>query len=39
MRELDTLSPGMGELNLNKKHREEKKPNEFLIKTIQDADC
>jgi len=36
--EKDELSPGLGELNLNKKLRGERKPNEKPVKTIQDAE-
>ena len=36
--EKDELSPGLGELNLNKKLRGERKPNENPVKTIQDAE-
>ena len=36
--EKDTLSPGVGELNMNKKRRGEKKPNETPIKTMTDAE-
>ena len=36
--EKDVLSPGTGELNLNKKSRGEKKPNPFPIKNQDDAE-
>ena len=36
--EKDELSPGLGELNLNKKRRGEKKPNLEPVRTIQDAE-
>ena len=36
--EKDDLSPGLGELNLNKKTRGERKPNLEPIKTINDAE-
>ena len=36
--EPDILSPGLGELNLNKKVRGEKKPNLKPVKTILDAE-
>ena len=36
--EKDELSPGLGELNLNKKKRGEKKPNLEPVRTIQDAE-
>ena len=36
--EKDDLSPGLGELNLNKKRRGEKKPNLEPVRTIQDAE-
>ena len=35
--EKDELSPGLGELNLNKKLRGERKPNEKPVKTTMDA--
>ena len=34
--EKDELSPGLGELNLNKKRRGEKKPNLEPVRTIQE---
>ena len=37
-REKDELSPGLGELNLNKKRRGEKKPNLEPVRTIRDAE-
>jgi len=37
--ELDRLSPGVGELNMNKKQRGEKKPNPRPVKTVPDAVC
>ena len=36
--EKDELSPGLGELNLNKKKRGEKKPNLEPVKTVLDAE-
>ena len=36
--EPDILSPGIGELNLNKKVRREKKPNPKPVKTVLDAE-
>ena len=36
--EKDTLSPGVGELNMNKKKRGEKKPNEFPVISEEDAE-
>ena len=36
--EKDTLSPGVGELNMNKKKRGEKKPNEFPVVSEEDAE-
>ena len=36
--EKDKLSPGLGELNLNKKKRGEKKPNLEPVRTIKDAE-
>ena len=36
--EKDELSPGLGELNLNKKLRGESKPNKKPIKTTMDAE-
>ena len=36
--EKDELSPGLGELNLNKKRRGEKKPNLEPVRTIKDAE-
>jgi len=36
--EKDELSPGLGELNLNKKIRGERKPNLEPVKTIEDAE-
>ena len=36
--EKDDLSPGLGELNLNKKQREKRKPNLELVKTVSDTE-
>ena len=36
--EKDTLSPGVGELNMNKKRRGEKKPNVNPVQSISDAE-
>ena len=36
--EKDELSPGLGELNLNKKRRGEKEPNLEPVRTIKDAE-
>ena len=36
--EKDELSPGLGELNLNKKRRREKKPNLEPVRTLEDAE-
>ena len=36
--EKDELSPGLGELNLNKKKRGEKKPNPEPVRTVKDAE-
>ena len=36
--EKDDLSPGLGELNMNKKRRGEKKPNLEPVRTVRDAE-